>query len=191
MFNLFSIFNTILKWVGNLYREGRLVKYIFINITIFIFIGCISYYYYFYLEFNLGDVVSLEVVSFYISFIVSFLISSFVFDKFKYSDILIIRWLQKFVFLTIFLIIFIFIFIFLSLYFGLEFVIKINHVQDNNPDISSIPSSDPFSINSPNEYSMFGSPLEDLFFYSFLSNVFIFIFILVILLLIKIFNRFY
>ena len=86
MFNLFSIFNTILKWVGNLYREGRLVKYIFINITIFIFIGCISYYYYFYLEFNLGDVVSLEVVSFYMSFIVSFLISSFVFDKFKYSD---------------------------------------------------------------------------------------------------------
>src|ERR1700727_1232682 len=77
MFNLFSIFNTILKWVGNLYREGRLVKYIFINITIFIFIGCISYYYYFYLEFNLGDVVSLEVVSFYMSFIVSFFIYIF------------------------------------------------------------------------------------------------------------------
>jgi len=228
MFNLLSKFNTIIRK-----REGWLRKNIFINIPIIIFIGCISYY--FYLEFNVEYFFWGKLVS----FIVSFLISSWVFNKFKYYDFFIIRWLQKLVIFSICVIIVNLIFIFICSYLGIYYfnifadsddeytstlppvkrmwfiaitsfitasattvvsgfgtsLVKKSNIlntikegKHSNPVVSKIPSPSPEFINSPNEYGIFGSPIEDLLYYSLVLNVFIFI--LVMFLLIIIFNRF-
>lgn len=59
-----------------------------------------------------------EYISVFVSFVLSFLITTFVLDKFKYSDNFIIGFLQRFILLTIFLFISSFCLFYIFSFFG-------------------------------------------------------------------------
>ena len=77
-------------------------KYTFLNVNAVIFLIIIFYKFFSGLKFDIGF------LSLIISFFISFLISSFVLNKFKFSNNSIISLLQKFIFINILMFIFFF-----------------------------------------------------------------------------------
>ena len=75
-------------------------KYTFLNVNAVIFLIIIFYKFFSGLKFDIGF------LSLIISFFISFLISSFVLNKFKFSNNSIISLLQKFIFINILMFIF-------------------------------------------------------------------------------------
>ena len=70
-------------------------KYSFLSLNGFIFFLFVTYKFYNGLKFDIG------LLSLILSFIISYLLSSFVLNKFEFSNNIIIRYLQKFVFINI------------------------------------------------------------------------------------------
>ena len=86
-------------------KKGVLVEhnnYSFINVSALIIIIFMNYKFYSGLKFDIG------LLSLIISFIISYLLSSFILNKFKFSNYKIISLLQKFILINIIIFIFIY-----------------------------------------------------------------------------------
>lgn len=94
--NIYFIYSNFLSKIRSLETASLLFnKYSFFNINGFIFFVFVIYKFYSGLKFDIG------LLSLIISFLISFLLSSFVLNKFEFSNNIIIRYLQKFVFINI------------------------------------------------------------------------------------------
>ena len=77
-------------------------KYSFLSLNGFIFFLFVTYKFYNGLKFDIG------LLSLILSFIISYLLSSFILNKFKFSNYKIISLLQKFILINIIIFIFIY-----------------------------------------------------------------------------------
>ena len=94
--NIYFIYSNFLSKIRSIETASLLFnKYSFFKINGFIFFVFVSYKFYSGLKFDIG------LLSLIISFLISFLLSSFVLNKFEFSNNIIIRYLQKFVFINI------------------------------------------------------------------------------------------